>query len=584
MDVFSVIKLICGLTFFLFGMNVMSGSLEKMAGGKLERLLKKVTANPIMSLVLGAVITIAVQSSSATSVMLVGLVNSSIMEFAQTMNVMFGANIGTTFTSWILSLESIETNGVFLQLLKPVNFAPLFALAGIVMLMVSKSNKKKSIGTVFIGFSLLINGMSTMSEAVKPLAGSPEFSQLLTKFNNPILGLLIGTIFTAIIQGSAASIGILQALSLTGGITYGMAIPIIMGQNIGTTATALISCIGTNVEAKRVAIGNTLIKVAGTLIWLSIYELLEMIFKFPFASQKITFVTSARVHTIFNVVTTLVLMPFTKYLVRIIERIVKDNKESEHQVKSKPLIDERLLQSPSVAIAECNNVTIKMAELARENVYRAMGLFDNFNKEDEQLVLEVEDELDAYEDKLGTFLVKLSSRALSNSDSMVVSKMLHVIGNFERLGDHAVNLLKGAKEIHEKKIGFTSKAENEIRVLTSAVDEILSITINAYVTNDVELATKVEPLEQVIDGLTAVIRKNHIDRLKHGECTIEMGFILSDLLTNYERVSDHCSNIAVAVIEIVHNSFDTHKYLKGVKYGNSEFNEIYEVFSEKYSL
>lgn len=582
MTVFNVLNLVGGLVFFLFGMNVMSGSLEKMAGGKLEHLLKKVTANPFLSLILGAVITIAVQSSSATTVMLVGLVNSGIMTFSQTLYIIFGANVGTTLTSWILSLSSISGDSIFIQMLKPENFSPIFALVGIALMMMSKSDRKKSIGTVLVGFAVLMHGMTMMSESVKPLAGTDGFTNLLTKFNNPILGMLIGLIFTAIIQSSAASIGILQALSMTGGITCSMAIPIVLGQNIGTCVTSLISCIGTNVEAKRSAVVHVTINIIAVLFWLPVYELLDFIFKFPFSDTAASPLSIALIHTIFNILLITLLMPFTKLIVRFTEFLVKKPKNKNHDKST--LLDERLLQSPSVAIAECNNLTIKMAELARENVYRAMGLFDDFNEAESEKVMAVENELDGYEDKISTFLVKLSAQAMSTSDSKIVSKMLHAIGDFERLGDHAVNLRKTAQEIFDKKISFTPMAERELRVLTSAVDEILSITISSYVENDIDLAAKVEPLEQVIDGITAQIKKNHIDRLQHGHCTIEMGFILSDIITNYERVSDHCSNIAVAVIEIVHNSFDTHKYLNGVKYGNSEFNTIYEIFSNKYAL
>lgn len=583
MTFFNVLSLIGGLVFFLFGMNVMSGSLEKMAGGKLEHLLKKVTAKPFLSLILGAAITIAIQSSSATTVMLVGLVNSGIMSFSQTLYIIFGANVGTTLTSWILSLSSISGESLFIQMLKPENFAPLFALVGIALMMMSKSDRKKSIGTVLVGFSVLMHGMTMMSDAVKPLAGTEGFTNLLTKFNNPILGMLIGLIFTAIIQSSAASIGILQALTMTGDITCGMAIPIVLGQNIGTCVTSLISCIGTNAEAKRSAFVHTIINIISVLFWLPVYEILNWIFKFSFSYATASPLSIAIIHTIYNFLLVALLMPFTKQLVKLTEFLIKKpgDKNADNNTI---LLDDRLLQSPSVAIAECNNLTVKMAELARENVYRAMGLFDDYKEAEAEKVLAVEDELDNYEDKISTFLVKLSSQAMSTSDSKVVSKMLHAIGDFERLGDHAVNLRKTAKEIFDKQIAFTPMAEKELRVLTSAVDEILSITINSYVENNIDLAAKVEPLEQVIDGVASQIKKNHIDRLQHGHCTIEMGFILSDIITNYERISDHCSNIAVAVIEIVHNSFDTHKYLNGVKYGNSEFNTIYEAFNSKYAL
>lgn len=584
MNIFSFITLIGGLAFFLFGMNVMSGSLEKMAGGKLEHLLKKMTANPVISIILGAVITIAVQSSSAVTVMLVGLVNSGIMEFAQTLSVIFGANIGTTLTSWILSLSGIQGDSIWINMLKPENFSPVIALIGILMVMLSSSDRKKSIGTVFVGFAVLIYGMEMMTEAVSPLADSPQFAELLTKFNQPLVGVAVGAIVTGVIQSSAASIGILQALSLTGGISYGMAIPIIMGQNIGTCVTALISCIGTNIQAKRVAVVHVLINVLGTVVWLPILWLVHASIGLPFWDAAVSPVTIALSHSIFNIATTVLLMPFSKYLLRLTERLAVGKKGEPELAEEVPFLDERLLQSPSVAIRECNNASNKMLELSRENLYLAGGLFEQYSEKKAGLVLQTEEEIDAFEDRLSTYLVKLSAQALSQEDSQVISKMLHAIGDFERLGDHAVNLTKVAKELHDKGISFTPGAQKELDVLTRAIDEILSITVTAYEKNDVELAARVEPLEQVIDQLTAKMKSNHIERLQRGICTIEMGFIFSDLLANYERISDHCSNIAVAVIEVAHNSFDAHKYLNGVKYGNREFNSVYHSYQVKYSL
>lgn len=583
MDIFSLIRLICGLTFFLFGMKVMSANLEKMAGGKLEQMLRKVTASPVASLLLGAVITIAVQSSSATTVMLVGLVNSGIMQFSQTLYVIFGANIGTTLTSWILSLSSIESESILVQMLKPKNFSPILAFIGILMVMFSKKDKKQSIGTIFVGFAVLMYGMEFMTEAVSPLADIPEFSDLLIKFNNPILGVLVGTLFTALIQSSAASIGILQALSLTGEITFGMAAPIIMGQNIGTCATSLISCIGTSARAKRVAVVHVSIKIIGTIFCLSLFELLNAIFRFQFADMLVSPLSIALIHTVFNILITIVLMPFTKLLVRMTEWLVRDTQKGT----SHPAVftlDERLLLSPSVAIQECNNYTVKMSEIAKETLLTVMTILFEYDAKTAEWILEQEEKLDSLEDSLSTYLVKLSAQALSKNDSQQISKMLHVIGNFERLGDHAVNLLKVARELYEKQISFTDEALREIQRLKDAEFEILTITARAYKENDLDLAGRVEPLEQVIDQLIATIRNNHINRLQQGTCTIEMGFILSDLLTNYERISDHCSNIAVALIEVEHNSFETHKYLNGVKYGNSDFNSIYNDYSVKYTI
>ena len=584
MNIFSVITLISGLAFFLFGMNVMSGSLEKMAGGKLELLLKKMTANPIISLVMGAVITIAIQSSSATTVMMVGLVNSGIMDFAQTLHIIFGANIGTTLTSWILSLSGIESDAVWMQMLKPENFAPLFAMVGIVMTMVCKSDKKRSIGTVLVGFAVLIFGMNLMGEAVSPLADSPAFAQLMTKFNQPLIGLAVGTVVTGIIQSSAASVGMLQALSLTGSISY--AIPIIMGQNIGTCVTAMISSIGTNTQAKRVAVMHISVNVLGTLIWLPLLTLTNAIFHFAFMDWAVSPVTIAMLHSVFNILTTLVLMPFSKYLLKLAVWVVKEKGTAVpgEELDAVPFLDERLLSTPSVAIQECNSQTCKMLELARENIRLAVQQFSHYSDSDQLLVLQTEEEIDAFEDRLSTYLVKLSAQALSQNDSHVISKMLHAIGDFERLGDHAVNLNKVAKEIHDKGLSFTQEAQAELNTLLQAIDEILTMTVTAYERNDTDLAARVEPLEEVIDQLIAKMKDQHIRRLQQGACTIEKGFIFSDILNNCERISDHCSNIAVAVIEVEHDSFDAHRYLQGVKYGNHEFNLIFQEYAAKYAM
>ena len=583
LDVFNLLSLIGGLTFFLYGMNVMSSSLEKMAGGRLEEMLRRMTANPLLSMVLGAVITIAMQSSSATTVMLVGLVNSGIMQFSQTIHIIFGANVGTTLTAWITSLSGIQSDLFWVQMLKPKNFSPLLAFAGILMLMLSKKDRKKTVGTVLVGFAVLMYGMEMMSGAVSPLADMPEFESLLVQFSNPLLGVLIGAVFTGIIQSSAASMGILQALSMTGSITYGMALPIIMGLNIGTCATSLISCIGTNVKARRVAILHVSIKIIGTLILLPLFLLGNSLFHWSFVTQAAKPWDIALLHTIFNLLTCALLMPVAGRLVQLTERLVKDHSHPADTV-SQPQLDELLLRSPSVAVGESFHVSKDMCRQAHEILQLAIGLFDRFDETAEQRILQMEDSLDNFEDKLGTYLVKLSSQALSSEDSQVVSKILHAIGDFERLGDHACNLVKVAREIHEKQVSFSPNATREIKVLTDAIQEILNITACAYDGDSVELAAKVEPLEQVIDRLTVQIKNNHVKRLQHGACTIEGGFILADLLNNYERISDHCSNIAVAIIEVEHNSFDTHKYLNGVKYGNSVFNEIYDSFDKKYAL
>lgn len=580
-----VIGLIVGLVFFMFGMNVMSGNLEKMSGGKLERTLKTATANPFISILLGAAITIAVQSSSATTVMLVGLVNSGLMTMSQTLFVIYGANIGTTFTSWILSLSGIESGNVAVLMLKPENFAPILALIGTVMLMTSKRDQKKSVGTILIGFAVLIYGMEMMGNAVGPLSQLEEFGATLTRFNNPLLLLLISTVFTGVIQSSAATIGIVQTFAMNGAISNGMAIPLVMGANIGTCVTSMISCIGTNRKAKQVAVLHLTMNVVGTVVWMAAYMILiAFVPDIPFLTDnaQASAFTVAVCHSVFNVLTAALLLPMSRLMEKIATTLVPDNKEEP--ARRGLFLDERLLNSPSVAVSESNAATVSMCALAHQNVVRAIGLFDQYDEEIVTTIRQSEKILDEDEDKLGTYLVQLSARSLSEKDSQVVSKMLHAIGNFERLGDHALNLTASAKELHDKTLSFSDEAKAELATLTDAIREILDITDRAYGDNDAQLAAQVEPLEQVIDDLIAKIRSNHIRRLRHGECSIEMGFVLSDALTNFERVSDHCSNVAVAIIETEHNAYDIHHYLHSVKHGNEDFVQAFKMYSDKYTL
>ena len=585
MNFFNVLTLCCGLAFFLFGMQTMSNNLERLAGGKLEGSLKKMTANPVVSCTLGAVITIAMQSSSACTVMLVGLVNSGIMHFSQTLNVIFGANIGTTLTAWILSLSGIESDAFFLQMLKPVNFSPILAVIGVFMTMLAKKERNKSLGNILVGFAVLMYGMSFMSDAVSPLADMPEFGSLMVKFNNPAIGVIVGALFTALIQSSAASVGILQALAMTGSVTYGMAIPIIMGQNIGTCITAVISCIGANTGAKRVAIMHTLINMLGTVIILPVYLILNAIFHFPITNSPIDAMSIALCHTLFNLLATALLMPNGKLIIRLTEWLSREKETKKTSEKEQVcMLDERLLRSPSIAVQECAEYTVEMCRLTKLTLEKAMSLFDNYDEAVAQEVVDLENTVDLYEDRLGTFLVKLSSQALSQKAANEVSVMLHTIGDFERMGDHAVNIKDVVEELREKSLFFSQDAQAELNVLTGAITEILSLTEKAFIDNDTFTASQVEPLEQVVDKLITKIKAHHISRLQKGECSIVMGFILSDLLNNYSRVSDHCSNVAVAVIEVEHNSFDTHQYLNNVKYGSDEFAEIYKEFSKKYHL
>ena len=579
--VFSLFTLVGGLAFFLYGMSVMSSGLEKLAGGKLETTLRKMTDNKFKSLALGAGITIAIQSSSAMTVMLVGLVNSGIMQFDKTVGVIMGSNVGTTLTAWILSTVGIESSNVFIKLLKPEVFSPVVAFIGILLIMVSKKDKRKSIGGILVGFAVLMFGMELMKDAVEPLTEMEGFKNVLTAFKNPILGVIVGAVFTGVIQSSAASVGILQALALTGNITFGMAIPIIMGQNIGTCVTALLSSIGVNKNAKRVGVIHISFNIIGTVLFLVIFYGLDAVFKFAFTDLPIDSVWIAAVHSIFNILATLVLLPFSKLLVKIADIVVKDTEQKQ----SYSFIDERLLSTPSVAIAECNNKTVEMAQIARDNIDIALKLFDEFSEEKAKQVKALEDKLDKYEDHLGTCLVKLSSKEISASDSRTVAKQLHTIDDFERIGDHALNLAQVAAEINAKNIAFSPKADGDIRILSLAIREILDITINAFSKNDTELAKSVEPLEQVIDDIIATIKNQHIKRLQSGDCTIQMGFVLSDLLTNYERISDHCSNIAAALIETHEDVFDVHEYLNEVKNsGNEQFENKFKQYKEKYSI
>lgn len=581
MTVFNLLSLLGGLAMFLYGMSVMGEALEKRAGSRMKAILAQLTNNRFRGFLLGLGVTAVIQSSSATTVMVVGLVNSGIMELQQAIGVIMGANVGTTVTAWIISLTGLQGDSFFITMLKPSSFTPLLALWGIGLHMFSKNGKKKDTGTVLLGFAVLMFGMETMSAAVKPLASVPEFSQILLLFSNPALGVLTGALVTGIIQSSSASVGILQALSATGSVTYGTAIPIIMGQNIGTCVTALISSVGTNKNAKRAAMVHLYFNVIGTLFWLIIYTAANAIFKFTFTSWSATPFGIAVVHSSFNILCTAALLPLAGTLEKLAYLTVKDNAEPEEL----QLLDVRLLSTPSIAIERSKTLTREMARLAQKSFSDSINVLDKY---DDKLAAEIHEEesrVDLYEDKLGTYLVQLSSRSLSFSDSRDISKLLHSIGDFERISDHAVNILDAAQEMHEKKLTFSEEAHTDLRVVISAVTEVLELAITCFIDDDVETAKLVEPLEQVVDDLKNQLRLRHIQRLQQGGCTIELGFVFSDLLTNFERVSDHCSNIAVSIIELSHDSFDTHEYLQGVKGGdNKEFIEHFNAYRKKYSL
>jgi len=581
MDIFSIITLLGGLAFFLYGMNIMSSGLEKLAGSKLEGILRAMTSNRFKSLFLGAVITAVIQSSSAMTVMLVGLVNSGIMTLSQTIGVIMGANIGTTATAWILSLTGIESSNVFVNLLKPSSFSPVLALIGILLIMASKKDKHRNIGSILIGFAILMYGMEAMSDAVEPLAKSEEFAQILILFSNPIIGVIVGAVFTAIIQSSSASVGILQAFALTGTLSFGAAVPIIMGQNIGTCITSVISSLGANKNAKRVSIIHIYFNSIGTVIFLLVFYSLDAIFNFAFIDSNIKVHEIALVHSIFNISTTFLLIPFTKLLEKLAYLTLPDKKNVEEEVV---FLDERLLLAPAFAIAECTNQTLKMAKLARDTMIDAISLYDKYDEKIADSVVKNEGIIDTYEDKLGTFLVKMSSKELSQVDSNKISQLLHTIGDIERISDHALNLQKSAQEMHEKNLSFSKEANAELATIASAIKSILNITYESFEKGNFELANQVEPLEQVIDNLKEEIRMRHIDRLKNGLCTIELGFILSDILSNYGRVSDHCSNIAVCMIQIKDDALDTHVYLNEVKNSDANFSKKFNEYKTEYKL
>ena len=561
MDIFSVFTLCGGLAFFLYGMTTMSKSLEKMAGGKLERVLKRMTSNPFKSLLLGAGITIAIQSSSAMTVMLVGLVNSGVMELGQTIGVIMGSNIGTTLTAWILSLTGIESESVFVNLLKPENFSPVIALVGIILIMASKKQRRRDIGRILVGFAILMYGMELMKDAVSPLADMPEFSSLLTAFNNPLLGVLVGAVFTGVIQSSAASVGILQALALTGSITYGMAIPIIMGQNIGTCVTALLSSIGVNRNAKRVSVIHISFNIIGTAVGLILFYGGNALFHFAFMNTAVGAVGIAFCHTVFNVFTTLLLLPFSRQLEKLARKLVQNEDKAEQFA----FLDPRLLRTPGVAISECVNMTNAMGALAHRNLLYAIEQFSGYSEAREAEIIANEDKLDIYEDRLGSYLIQISQHGVSMDDIRTVSRLLHAIGDFERIGDHALNLQESAQELHEKDLHFSESARGELQVLLAALEDIMDRTFSCFDTASAEKAREVEPLEETIDRLIEEIRMRHIRRLQSGDCTMQLGFVLNDLLTNFERVSDHCSNIALSVIEEKDSSVDRHAYLNVLK-------------------
>lgn len=586
MSVYDVLNLLGGIALFLFGMHTLSAALEKLAGGKLEHWLEKATSRPIKGVVLGAIITAVIQSSAATTVMIIGFVNSGLMKLSQAIGVIMGANIGTTATSWLLSLQSIDGSEGFsvLNLLKPTTFTPILAVIGVILIMFTKSDRKKTIGTILAGFAVLMFGMNAMSSATAGLEQNETFCNILMMFSNPILGVIAGAVLTAVLQSSSASIGILQSIAIsTGKVTYAIALPLLLGQNIGSCVTALISSIGANKPAKRVAVVHLYFNVIGTVLFLSVFYLINAFIDLPFMQDSLNAVGIAVIHTGFNVLTTALFLPFTKQLERLACLTVRDKPGEKKQ--DAPMLDERLLKTPSVAIEQCRNVSIRMAELTMETLRTSLEVVMEYDQKKCNEVIDNENSIDLYEDKIGSYILKISSKDLSETDSKIVSMMLHTIGDLERISDHAVNIIEVAGEMHTKKIKFSDQALRELKVMIKAVSEILDMSINSFIKADVNLAKCVEPLEDVIDQLRNELKSRHIERLRSGKCTIELGFILQDLLTNFERVSDHCSNIAVYLIQINDNSMDTHEYMNELKkLDRSEFMDEFNDYSKKYIL
>lgn len=581
MDIFSIFTLCGGLAFFLYGITIMSSGLEKIAGGRLERILKKMTSNPVKSLIFGAGVTAAVQSSSAVTVMLVGLVNSGIMKLSQAIGVIMGSNIGTTVTAWILSLSGIQSSNFFVRLLKPESFSPIMAIVGVVMIMAAKSNKRKNVGAVLIGFAILMFGMEVMTEAMSPLAGMPEFQHTLTMFTNPIFAVFVGAVITAIIQSSAASIGILQALSMVGGITYGMAIPIVMGQNIGTCISAVLSCLsGVSTAAKRVAAVHVIFNILGTIILLSAYLAAYSIFRFSLHNTNISPFGIAIVHSIFNIAATAILFPFTKLLEKLAIIAIPDKKVKDKNV----LLDERLLLAPSFAIAECVRQTTKMAEIVEFNFINSTKMLKSYHYKKAEQIKNNEIKIDTYEDKLGAFLIKLSGKELSEEDNNRISQLLLTIGDYERIGDHASYILKIAETLKESEKKLSSDAVEELKVIVHAVSEIFMMSFEAYKTDNAQLAQEVEPLEAVIKKIIRKVKNRHIQRLKEGLCTAEVSFMFSDLLNDLRRIAAHCGNIATSVIQLQDKTIDKHEYNHRNKDEDLQFVSRYEDYKSRYSV
>ncbi len=590
MDIFSLLSMIGGLALFLYGMEVLGDGLKKASGGKLEHILEKLTSNKLMAVLLGAGVTAVIQSSSATTVMVVGFVNSGIMKLSQAVGVILGANVGTTVTAWILSLTDVSGSGFFLQLLKPTSFSPILAIIGVCLISMGKKERQKNIGTILIGFAVLMFGMDTMSTAVEPLAEQPEFSHILLMFSNPVLGMLVGLILTAVIQSSSASIGILQALCATGVVSYATAIPIIMGQNVGTCVTALISSAGASKNAKRAALIHLYYNIIKTVAFMAVFYALNAFIHFAFLEEAASALGIAVIHTAFNVAAVIIIFPVSWILEKLAYLTIPETeeereKEAEKSRKEIQLLDTRFLSTPGFALEQCKNVAVDMADYSREALFLAIQMLDKFDKASADRVVELENIVDHYEDEIGAYLVKLSSRHLTEKDSQHLSVLLHSIGDFERISDHAINIMEAAKEMHAKELDFSRKAREELGIYTGAIKDIINTSVLVFQEEDLKLAAMIEPMEEVIDYLSVEVKKRHMKRLRKGKCTIEMGFILSDIVTNYERVSDHCSNIALSLLQLNEENFEAHEYQEAISSkDNVAFTTEVKHLKERYQL
>ncbi len=589
MDIFDVLSMVGGLALFLYGMHIMGDALAKMSGGKLEKVLERLTSNKWSAVLLGAGVTAVIQSSGATTVMVVGFVNSGIMKLNQAVGIIMGANIGTTATSWLLSLSGIDGGSFFLQMLKPTSFTPILAVIGAILVVFCKSEKKHNIGTILLGFAILMYGMTAMSSAVEPLKDVPQFTQILTKFENPLLGVIAGFVLTTIMQSSSVSVGILQALCSTGAVSYALALPIIMGQNIGSCTTAMISSVGASKDAKRAAAVHFYFNVIGTVVFMLVFYISNAFVHYAFLPQAANEVGIATIHSIFNIAATIVLLPLSGFLEFLAVKTIKDDDEEEDELskhdKVLQLLDPVFLERPGFAIMQCQKVASAMAELSMKSVGRAVGLLTAYDEEIAERIRKEEDTVDKYEDQLGTYLLRLSTKDLSKEDGHRLSLMLHSLGDIERISDLAVNILLAVEQMHKKELIFSKKAMDELAVYSKALKDILTMTVDAFEQNDRYKAALVQPLEELMDDMNKELKKRHVKRLRKGKCTIELGLSLSDISDTYERISDHCSNIATCVIQVEDDELDAHEHRKEVKEQDAKwYDEQYRAYEQKYAL